>query len=102
MPAAVRVPVFSIETVWAGLAWPTMTLPKSRLVGLPVSAPGASPVPLRSMIAGSRPGDVPEMVSLPLRVPAWLGLKMTCVEQVAPEARVVPQALPPRIKSPVI
>jgi hypothetical protein len=66
-------------------------LPKLRLAGERL-ATGAVPVPLRLAVRGL-PTPLSVTVTVPLRDPVVVGLKVTVIGQLAPAARVVPQVL---------
>lgn len=83
------------------LVKPTVRLPKLIFDGVPVSAPGPSPVPVRATTDGGTPEEVLVMFSVPVRVPVAVGVKITLVEQLAPAARVATQVLAESEKSPV-
>ena len=67
--------------------FPTVTLPKPRLVGLAPSVPGVTPVPDRGMVRiGLEALEV--IVTLPLLLPAEDGLNKTVKFAVCPAVRV--------------
>ncbi len=66
-------------------------MPKLRLVGERLTA-GAVPVPLRPTVCGL-PAALSLMLSVALRVPVAVGVKVTLIEQLAPAATDVPQLL---------
>ena len=63
--------------------------------------PGAMPVPVSAAVAGL-PLKLPPILRLPERVPATVGLKLTCTVQLPPAPSEVPQVVACREKSPVI
>ena len=72
---------------------PTCTLPKLRLVGLAVSAPGVIPVPDNGMVrVGFEAFDV--MVTLPLAAPAEAGANFTLKVALWPAVRVTGAVMP--------
>lgn len=71
------------------LVLPTVTGPKFNAVGETASA---TPVPVRLAVCGL-PGALSVIDSVPVRVPPWVGLKLTFTMQLAPAARVLPQAV---------
>jgi hypothetical protein len=64
----------------------------------------AMPVPLRLTLWGLNPSGETAMVSVPVRVPVAVGLKMTLTVQLDPAVMVAPlvQVLVPSWKSPLI
>ena len=71
----------------------TCTLPKLRLVGLELSAPGANPVPDNGMVnVGFEAFDV--IVTLPLAAPADVGLNATLKVALWPAVSVTGVAIP--------
>jgi hypothetical protein len=64
---------------------PTTTLPKVRLEGVS-ETPGAVPVPLRAIVCVP-PEALSVIVTVPVRVPVTVGVKVTLIEHVfVPEA----------------
>ena len=75
---------------------PTCTLPKARLVGVAVSAPGATPVPERGILRlGLDPLEV--MVTLPLAAPAVVGANFTENDVLWPAVKVTGRVRPLRL-----
>ena len=71
------------------LLWPTTTVPKPcRLVSMVRSA-SLTPVPL--MAPTTVPPGLPWTVTVALREPAWVGVKLAVTVQEAPAARVSPE-----------
>src|SRR5437868_4651428 len=84
------VPLFLSVTVCAALVVPVFWFPKLRLVGLKLT-PGAGaliPLPLRATVWGL-PLALSVMLTLALRVPIAVGVKVTLMVQEAPAARVL-------------
>ena len=71
------------------LVWPTFTTPKIKLVGLSVTT---MPVPLSKTVCGL-PGALSLIDNVPVRVPAFVGLKVTLIVQDAPGATELPHVL---------
>lgn len=99
-------PVSVTVTVFELLVLPTLTLPKLRLVGetLTVAEPEVdeAPVPERGIDCGLFVA-LSEIVTVPVRVPVAVGVKLTLMVQFAPAATVLPQVpVPPKAKSPLI
>jgi hypothetical protein len=79
---------------------PTNWLPKGRAVAERLMAgPKGVPVPLRLMDCGLSP-ELSLMTREPARVPVWVGVKVTLIEQDALAARVAGQLLE-AVKSPL-
>jgi len=80
------VPLFVSVTVWAALAvvinWPA----KVRVSGESVTT-GTTPVPVRDTLCGL-PVALSVMLTLAVRLPVAVGLKVTLIVQFAPAARV--------------
>ena len=73
--------------------FPTVTLPKLRLVGLVPNVPGVTPVPDRGMVrVGFEALEV--MVRLPLALPADDGANETLNVALCPAVRVTGVAIP--------
>ena len=89
-PVAVRVPV-AVPLV------PTTTLPRSRVVGVTVSCPVAvTPVPDKGMVrVGLEALEV--MVTVPLALPADVGVKVTLKVALCPEVRVTGVVIPVKL-----
>jgi hypothetical protein len=87
----VAVPVFLRVTLWAALVVPTAWLVKVRLVAdkLTAGALAAVPVPVRLIVCGL-PDALSVMVTVPVRVPVAVGLKVTLILQFPPAATEVP------------
>jgi hypothetical protein len=75
--------------------WPTVSLPKLRLVGLAPSAPAATPVPARG--TDSEPVE-PVIVKEPLALPVADGSNDTLKEVVLPAASVTGVVIPLKLK----
>ena len=77
--------------------FPTVTLPKLRLVGLAPSVPGVTPVPDKGMVrVGFEAFDV--MVTLPLALPADDGANETLKVALCPAVRVTGVVIPLKLK----
>jgi hypothetical protein len=88
---SVAFPVLVSVTGWVPLAVPTGWLGKVTLAGVRLTVgPAAPPVPLRVTICGL-PGALSEMLSVPLRVPLPVGIRITLIVQLLPAATLVPQ-----------
>ena len=76
--------------------FPTVMLPKLRLVGFAPSVPGVSPVPDAGIV---RVGfDALEVtVTLPLALPAEAGVKVTVNPALCPAVSVTGVVIPPRL-----
>ena len=73
--------------------FPTITLPKLRLVGLDDKAPDVTPVPLTGMVrVGLDAFDV--IVMLPLTAPAAVGVNVTLKVVLWPAASVTGAVMP--------
>lgn len=83
--------VFVKVVCWAEPVLPRDWVPKLRLVGEKV-AEGGSPVPLRFMVAGVAEA-LSVMVSVAVRVPVAVGLKVTKIVQLEPAEIEVPHVL---------
>jgi hypothetical protein len=95
---SVAVPVFLSVTALAALLVPTAWLENARLVGARVTADW-SPVPVSVIVCGL-PDALSVTVTVPVRVPVVVGVKVTLMVQFAPAAKLAPQALV-WLKSPV-
>lgn len=84
------VPVFVSVTDWGALLELTLTDPKVRFSGDKVTSGASIPVPESAMLCGL-PGPLSVKISVPVRVPAAVGVKVTATVQVLPEARLLPQ-----------
>ena len=81
------------ESVWL---LPNVTLPKPRLLGLELSAPGATPVPVTGTVrVGLDAVDV--MVMLPLATPADAGVNVTLSVALCPAVNVTGAVMPVRV-----
>jgi hypothetical protein len=91
MCATVRViaPPFVIVTVWGALAVPTSWLEKERLVDDGV-APASPPWPVSLTVRGL-PAELSVIVSVPVRVPATVGVNMTWMAHVPPAGATLVQ-----------
>src|SRR5450432_1259936 len=77
----------------AALVAPTVCEVNVRLVGLRAAeGPTAVPVPVRLAVCGL-PAALSVTVTVPVRVPAAVGVKVTLMEQLAPAATELPQVL---------
>jgi hypothetical protein len=85
-------PVLVSVTVWAALLVFTNWLPKLRLVGEKDTAGAVVPVPLRATVCGL-PLALSVTVTLPLRKPDAVGLKVTEIVHVPAAAIEAPQVL---------
>src|ERR1022692_4122183 len=94
-------PELAMVTIWVALVWPSRVEGKVSCAGVTARMAGVSPVPERLVLAGATPAVVLEAVRKPVRPPEAVGVKLTAVEQEAPEARVVAQVLEVRAKSPL-
>ena len=93
-----ELPVSVSVTVCAALL-PTFTLPKLRLVGLAVSRKVAvTPVPLRAIASGEL-GALLTSETVPVTLPAALGVKATLNVALLPAAMVTGAVMPVRLKS---
>ena len=79
-------PVFVTATVTV-LLLPTVTLPKTALLGFAVRDPGASPVPESAMLKGETEASE-TIANAPLTAPAVVGAKPTLKVTLWPTARV--------------
>ena len=78
------------------LLFPTVTLPKLRLVGFDPSAPGVTPVPDNGMVkVGFGAFDV--TVTLPLTLPADCGVNATVKDALCPARRATGVVIPLRL-----
>ncbi len=73
---------------FAGLGTPTFVFGKVAETG--VSLAGTPPVPERVTVCGLL-GELLVRVKFPVRVPAWVGVKVTLMMQLFPAASVLPQ-----------
>ena len=88
---AAAVPVFETVTGCEALLLPSTCAEKvSALLDTPMT--GAVPVPVRETVCGLF-AALSVMVSMPLRVPLAVGVKVTLTVQVVLGARLVPQLL---------
>jgi hypothetical protein len=83
-------PVFVTVSAREALISPTPVVGNTIELGCTCTNPAAPPTPAREAIAGSGK-DAEATDSVPLTTPFAVGVKITPTEQVAPEARVVPQ-----------
>lgn len=84
-------PELASVTVCAALVVPVISEAKIRLVGEGVAAGvGATPVPVIETVCGD-PLILSEIVTVPVRLPVAVGLKVTETVQAAPPAMLVPQ-----------
>ncbi len=82
-------PVLDSVTVCAALIAPTGWLPKLKLEG-DTLATGTVPVPVKPALCGL-PLALSVTVSVPVRVPEAVGVKVTLIAQCVPGARAPPQ-----------
>ena len=76
--------------------FPTITLPKLRLVGFDPNAPGETPVPDKGMVrVGFAEFDVTR--TLPLALPADCGVNATVNVALCPAASVIGAVIPLRV-----
>ena len=76
--------------------FPTVTLPKLRLVGFDPSVPGATPVPDNGMVGvGLEAFEV--TVTLPLTLPADAGVNLTLKVVLCPAVSVTGAVIPLRL-----
>jgi len=76
-----------------GWLFPTITLPKIRLVGFAPSAPAARPVPESGMVrVGLDPFEV--IVMLPVAAPVAVGVKVTLKVVLCPADKIRGAAIP--------
>ncbi len=92
-------PLLSV-TVWAALVAPTVVAANGRLAGATVAFAG-EPTPDNATICGLLPAPSVN-VSVAVREPAAVGLKVMLTVQVADPARLAPQVLPAIAKSPLL
>lgn len=85
--------------VLAALSLPTFVLAKVALAGVNVAA--AVPVPESDAVWGL-PCALSFTLSVPVREPTWVGVKVTSIVQLLPTVRVVPQVFELTAKSPVV
>src|SRR5205085_11389628 len=83
------VPLLKV-TVWVGLLLPTVWLPKLSEAGVTVTLPPllATPLPVSATVRGLPASEV-LIVTLPVRVPLAVGVKVTNTWQLPPALRVV-------------
>ncbi len=89
-------------TVWAELVWPTRNVPKLSTAGLGESDPDGMPLPVSGTTEGTTPAEVVLTVSVPVRMPVVVGVKLIPVVQLNPAASVAGHWLPRRLKSPFV
>jgi hypothetical protein len=85
---SLAVPVLLIVTVNGTLVVPITWLPKFRLVGERLTV-NVAPVPVRLMVCGL-PAALSVIVTLAVRLPLAVGVKVTLMVQLAPVARELP------------
>src|SRR5690349_8225878 len=93
------VPLFVRVTVNGWLDVPTFTLPKSTLAGDSVTSGTATPTPVRVTVCGL-PASTSVKTSVPLRMPATVGVNVTVTAQLSPGSRLTPHVVV-WVKSPV-
>lgn len=95
------VPGFFTVSCKAVLLVPTGTCPKANWAGVTANCAAAKPVPARPTTRGTMAAledcKAPVMVTLPLRVPGWLGAKETVNVQADALDRLTPQVLEGRL-----
>jgi len=88
------VPEFVSVTVWAALAVPTVSRANVRLVGESVTAAavttGATPVPVNVTVWGD-PVALSVILTVPVRLPAPVGVNVTDRVQIPPAEMLEPQ-----------
>ena len=78
--------------------FPTVTLPKLRLVGFDPSVPGATPVPDRGMVSVGF--DAVEVtVTVPLTFPEDVGVNVTLKVALCPALSVTGRVIPLRVNT---
>jgi hypothetical protein len=91
--ASAACPELANVTVCAALVVPVVCDAKVRLVGEGVAVGvAATPVPLSATVCGE-PMILSEIVTVPVRLPTAVGLKVTEIVQPAPAAMLAPQVL---------
>ena len=76
--------------------FPTVTLPKLRLAGFEPRVPDVTPVPDKGMVrVGLEALEV--MVTVPLALPADVGVKVTLKVALCPEVRVTGVVIPVKL-----
>ena len=81
--------------------FPTVMLPKLRVVGLDPSVPGATPVPDRGMVSVGF--DAVEVtVTVPLTLPEDAGVKVTLKVALCPAVSVTGRVIPFRVNAVVL
>jgi hypothetical protein len=93
-------PVLLSFTLCAALVVPTFWLLNVRLVGERLAAPAAVPVPVRLTVCGL-PAALSETLTVAVRVPAAVGVKVTLIVQLLFAATELPQVFD-SAKSPVL
>ena len=89
-------PVF-VTVSETDLLLPTVMLPKLRLVGFDPRAPAVTPVPVRGMVrVGLEALEV--TVTVPVALPAAVGVKVTLKVALWPEASVTGVGMPLMVK----
>ena len=76
---------------------PSVTLPKLRVVGLAVKAPGKTPVPVTGIVNVGL-GAFEVRVTLPLAAPLAVGVNVTLNVALCPAFRVTGAVIPLRVK----
>ena len=85
-------PVLVSVTTWGALTAPAAWFPKVRLVGDRLATRAARPEPVRLAVWGL-PGALSTIDSVPVRLPAAVGVNTTLIVQCAPAATEAPQSL---------
>ena len=93
VPSCAVTPPVSVTVMdWAGELAPTTVEGKLAGLGVSESAAGASPDPVSEAVAGL-PEKLPGRLSSPVRVPAAVGVNVTCTEHVPPAASEAAQVV---------
>jgi hypothetical protein len=98
MPVKEDVPLFFSVNVLATLVPPTAVLAKFALAGVNVAC--GVPVPVKETLCGLF-GALSVMVTAPVRVPSWVGVKVTLNLQLLLTASALPQVEELMAKSPL-
>lgn len=89
MPVSVTACLLASVNTLAGLATPTSSEENVAVTG--VSLACTPPVPERATVCGLL-GELSVSVRVPVRVPSWVGVKVTLMMQFFPAASVLPQS----------
>jgi hypothetical protein len=90
MPVSATACLLASVNTFAGLATPTGSEVNVAATG--VSLACTPPVPESATVCGLL-GELSVSVRVPVRVPSWVGVKVTLMMQFFPEASVLPQGL---------